>query len=58
LIRPDGANRLKARALGCAAFVGKPCPLQQLVEVVLRVRRGGRGLEIPTYAELGSVEDG
>jgi CheY-like chemotaxis protein len=57
LIRPDRAHRRKARALGCAAFVAKPCSLQQLVDVVLRVRRGSRGLEISTYAELGAGED-
>jgi DNA-binding response OmpR family regulator len=51
LIRPDRANRKRARALGCAAFVAKPCSLMQLVDVVSRVRRGGRGLEISTYAE-------
>jgi len=57
LIRPDGSNRRKARALGCAAFVAKPCSLLQLVDVVLRVRRGSRGLEISTYAESGSSEN-
>jgi DNA-binding response OmpR family regulator len=51
LIRPDLANRKRARALGCAAFVAKPCSLMQLVDVVSRVRRGSRGLEISTYAE-------
>ena len=49
LIRPDRANRTRARALGCAAFVAKPCSLSQLVDVVCRVRRGTRGLEISTY---------
>lgn len=56
LIRPDRAHRQKARALGCAAFVAKPCSLLQLVEVVFRVRRGGRGLEISTYSESGTKE--
>jgi DNA-binding NarL/FixJ family response regulator len=51
LIRPDRANRKRARALGCAAFVAKPCSLKQLVDVVSLVRRGSRGLEISTYAE-------
>lgn len=51
LIRPDRSNRRRARALGCAAFVAKPCSLWQLVDVVSRVRRGSRGLEISTYAE-------
>jgi CheY-like chemotaxis protein len=49
LIRPDRANRQRARALGCAAFVAKPCSLMHLVNVVSRVRRGSRGLEISTY---------
>ena len=57
LIRPDRAHRRKARALGCAAFVAKPCSLRQLVDVVLQVRRGGRGLEIATYAESGNSEN-
>jgi CheY-like chemotaxis protein len=49
LIRPDGANRRRARALGCAAFLAKPCSLRQLVSVVSRVHHGERGLEISTY---------
>jgi DNA-binding NtrC family response regulator len=51
MIRPDGANRRKARSFGCAAFVAKPCSLRQLVEVVSRVDHGERGLEIWAYAE-------
>jgi CheY-like chemotaxis protein len=57
LIRPDRSHRRKARALGCAAFVAKPCSLLQLVDVVLRVRRGSRGLEISFYAESGTSEN-
>jgi CheY-like chemotaxis protein len=57
LIRPDGAHRRKARALGCAAFVAKPCSLLQLVDVVLRVRRGSRGLEISTYSDSATSEN-
>ena len=57
LIRPDRAHRTRARALGCAAFVAKPCSLLQLVDVVSRVRRGGRGLEISTYAEPATGEN-
>jgi CheY-like chemotaxis protein len=49
LIRPDGANRRRARILGCAAFLAKPCSLRQLVNVVSRVHHGERGLEISTY---------
>jgi CheY-like chemotaxis protein len=51
LIRPDRLNRRRARVLGCAAFVAKPCSLSQLVDIVSRVRRGSRGLEISTYTE-------
>ena len=51
LIRPDRSNRQRARALGCAAFVAKPCSLMQVVEVVSRVHRGSRGLEVSKYVE-------
>jgi CheY-like chemotaxis protein len=49
MVRPDRSNRLKARRLGCAAFVAKPCSPARLVDVVLRVERGERGLEIVDY---------
>jgi DNA-binding NtrC family response regulator len=48
LIRPDGANRRRARELGCAAFLAKPCGVDLLVHTVVRVRGGDRGLEITT----------
>ena len=51
LVRPDGSNRRRARALGCAAFVAKPCSLRQLVDIVRRVQRGERNLEVLSYAE-------
>jgi DNA-binding response OmpR family regulator len=57
LIRPDRSNRQRAHALGCAAFVAKPCSLVQLVDVVSRVRRGTRGLEISTYTEARTIEN-
>jgi CheY-like chemotaxis protein len=57
LIRPDRANRRRAHALGCAAFVAKPCSVWQLVDVVSRVRGGSRGLEISTYDELRSRQN-
>jgi CheY-like chemotaxis protein len=57
LIRPDRAHRRKARSLGCAAFIAKPCSLRQLVDVVWRVRRGSRGLEISTYDESGTADN-
>jgi CheY-like chemotaxis protein len=49
LIRPDRAHRDRAKALQCAAFVAKPCSLSLLVDVVSRVRKGTRGLEISRY---------
>ena len=49
LIRPDGSNRRRARALGCAAFVAKPCSVRQLVDIVRRVQCGERNLEVLTY---------
>jgi len=48
LIRPDRSNRRRALALGCAALVATPCSLLHVVDVVSRVRRGARGLEIST----------
>jgi CheY-like chemotaxis protein len=51
LIRPDSLNRRRARRLGCAAFVAKPCSLAQLTAIVSRVRQGERGLEISRYVE-------
>ena len=51
LIRPDRANRRKAHALGCAAFVAKPCSVRQLIDVVSQVQTGRRGLEISTYSD-------
>ena len=51
LIRPDRAHRRRARVVGCAAFVAKPCSLAQLVEVVTLVSRGRRGLEVSTYVD-------
>lgn len=49
LVRPDRRNRNRARPLGCAAFVAKPCSLSLLVDVVSRVLRGSRGLEVLAY---------
>jgi CheY-like chemotaxis protein len=57
LIRPDRLNRRRARALGCAAFVAKPCSVRQLVDIVRRVDRGSRGLECSTYGDRGGPEN-
>lgn len=51
LIRPDRAHSQRARAVGCAAFVAKPCSLAQLVDVVTLVCRGRRDLEVLSYVE-------
>ena len=45
-VRPDGANRARARGLhNCAAFVGKPCTHEDLAGVIGRVLGGERGIE-------------
>jgi DNA-binding response OmpR family regulator len=44
-VRPDGANRLRAQHLGCAAFAAKPCPPDELAAIVRRVIAGDRGIE-------------
>jgi DNA-binding response OmpR family regulator len=51
VVRPDRVNRRRAQAVGVAAFVGKPCGLRQLVDVVIRVTRGERGIEMIHYTE-------
>jgi len=50
LVRPDRANRNRARQLGCAAFVAKPCSPSLLVSVARQVCQGARGLEVMGYA--------
>ena len=50
LIRPDGLNRRRARHLGCAAFLAKPCSPRQLVDVVTRVQDGEREIEVVKYS--------
>jgi len=49
VVRPDRVNRRRAEAMGVAAFVGKPCGLRQLVDVVTRVLSGERGIEMIHY---------
>ena len=45
-VRPDGANRRKARGLAnCAAFIAKPCDHRMLVAVIRRVAAGERQIE-------------
>lgn len=45
-VRPDGANRRKARGLGnCAAFVAKPCDHRTLAAVLRRVAAGEHHIE-------------
>lgn len=45
-VRPDRANRERAVALNCAAFVGKPCTHLDLAHVVSLVLDGHRGIEL------------
>lgn len=44
-VREDGATRARARRLGCAAFVAKPCLPEQLAAVVRRVVAGESRIE-------------
>jgi DNA-binding NtrC family response regulator len=55
LIRPDRAQLRRSRLVGCAAFVAKPCSLEQMVTTVGFVLRGGRRLELLNYVEPGSA---
>jgi DNA-binding response OmpR family regulator len=43
-VRPDRANRLRARDIGCAAFVAKPCIPDHLAPILRAVISGDRGL--------------
>ncbi|MBA3887957.1 MAG: response regulator [Acidobacteria bacterium] len=43
-VRGDAANRVRARANGCAAFVAKPCPPDALAAVLHAVLAGARDL--------------
>ena len=45
-VRPDRANRDRARRLGIAAFVAKPCTPEDLGRVIKRVLAGERGLDV------------
>lgn len=49
-VRPDRANRLRARDIGCAAFVAKPCIPDHLAPILRAVISGHRGL-IVQYPE-------
>lgn len=44
-VRPDRANRDRAKALKCAAFLGKPCSHVDLARVLALVLEGQRGIE-------------
>jgi DNA-binding response OmpR family regulator len=56
-IRPDGANRVRARDIGCAAFVAKPCIPDHLAPILHAVISGDRGL-IVRDAEKFAAADG
>ena len=49
LVRPDRANRILARQLGCAAFVAKPCSPLRVLEVAHHVRQGAPYVEVIDY---------
>jgi DNA-binding response OmpR family regulator len=44
-VRADRANRDRARRLGCAAFVAKPCTPERLAFIIRRVLAGERAIE-------------
>jgi len=45
-VRADGANRLRARNNGCAAFVATPCSPAGLARILRSVISGARGLVV------------
>ena len=49
LVRPDRANRDRARELGCAAFVAKPCAPPHVANIARQLCQGARGLEVVAY---------
>jgi CheY-like chemotaxis protein len=53
-IRPDAANRLRASASGCAAFVATPCTPAALATILRSVLSGERGLTILRPEQFGS----
>jgi CheY-like chemotaxis protein len=53
-IRPDAANRLRARANGCAAFVATPCTPVDLAAILRSVLAGERDLTILRPEGFGS----
>ena len=55
-IRPDRANRVRAREIGCAAFVAKPCLPDHLAPILHAVISGDRGL-IVRYPEKFTSAD-
>jgi hypothetical protein len=57
LIRPDRAHRRKARALGCAAFVAKPCSLRQLVDIVIGAQTSSAERETVARVGLSDATD-
>ena len=55
-IRADGANRLRARDIGCAAFVVKPCLPEHLAQILRAVMAGKRGLIVRHPEKYASTE--
>jgi DNA-binding response OmpR family regulator len=56
-IRADAANRLRARAGGCAAFVAKPCTPEALAGVLRKVLGGARGLVVMDSSRFETAPD-
>lgn len=59
-IRPDRANRERARDIGCAAFVAKPCIPDHLAPILDAVISGDRGLIVrypERFSSTNEVDD-
>lgn len=55
-IRPDRANRIRARDIGCAAFVAKPCIPDHLAPILRAVIAGDRGLIVRHPERFSSAD--
>ena len=57
-IRADRANRIRARDIGCAAFVAKPCIPDHLAPILDAVISGERGLIVRYPERFASASRG
>jgi DNA-binding response OmpR family regulator len=55
-IRADRANRIRARDIGCAAFVAKPCLPDHLAPILHAVISGDRGLVVRYPERFASAD--